>query len=1296
LKKITKLILSMIMLMLLFIVNPVKADAATFGSEDGLEVSIETDKDDYSTEDEINVSISVKNTNTYDMKGISIESLLPEGIKVKSGLADKADITILAGEKADIKFVAELEKTNVISNESESQQNTEEQTTVDNSVNTSGSSTSVANNSVKTGDNSRVFIWISLVLVSVIGFSVAYAIKNKKFKKFLSMFLCMTLVTGCVALTNQQEALANEKTSVVVDKNIKVDGNDYNIGAKVMSEKVTKYIVSFESNGGSEVESQAIVSGKATLPNEPQKDGYTFDGWYTDNVTFENKFDFDTIIDKDYTLYAAWTPVYGEFDNEPISGSASEVATYSITGLEINKDDNTATAVISAPENCAVLVRFIDEEVYFSDNYPENKEYINDGNTYASHVVAAGTYTEEVTAAINNEIPEYFVAEAVLLDAEGNILCNPYSDINNTKRYEEFENKTVYDFEDDDVVLNYDSQLNDNFGVLANDVKILTADEIVYDEENEVYTIKNSSEAIEADDKIFISDNNGDYIFKVKTADIQDNTVIVTVTKADDEETGFELADFYKYIKVDKTYDGEVDEDGEVRKIEDEAPLYLSTPSEESEQDEAPLSGKVIKSIHENQQAEVSMALNPISFETERFKATGKVTGKISGNVNIQYDIVLFGKDYLKFDYTYSMDAGAEAEVVAKILDSDKSDKDKKEEKENVEKELELGEIKIPIGVTGLDVAVKMDALVSWELTAGVKFTGSIKTEQGFKYNTKDGAQKVESSESSWTLDARGEIEVKFGPEPKLKLEFLGGVLNAGLECFLGVKGEATAVILNPDLEYSSDSIHACNLCVDGKVSAVVSVNVTMGYKVTDRLKGTPIDWQIGSGEVPLFKFHFSAINPEDSAYHGKMRFAIGECQNKLYRTDIFAKDTSNQDISTEVKVYNKETGRFKKKLTSGEYTYLAPGQYIVKATIDGNPCEKEFTVYDAAKNVTITTNSDIAKVSGRVVDASDRNPIAGATIIVYEGTGEVATTTTDEDGKYSFSLDGGTYKFRITAPNYISVEQNITVEEGEDQEIELLLMAGEDGDNIMGGIYGSITDAVTGNKLSDVSVKISKGWSNGVDTTEYVKEEKTDSYGEYNCRKTTLFGVDFGLDAGNYTITISKEGYIPTTFNVVIVGGKDLEFNSTITPVGEEEVYRIVLTWGEYPWDLDSHLKGTYGDEQDHIYYRRRDGMGANLDVDDITSYGPETITIPDITAYTGIITYAVHDFTNKNETESDWLSKSGAIVKVYKGANLLKTFYAPAGVQGTVWNVFYFDESHNIVPVNTFEYESDPDIVG
>ena len=46
--------------MLLFIVNPVKADAATFGSEDGLEVSIETDKDDYSTEDEINVSISVK------------------------------------------------------------------------------------------------------------------------------------------------------------------------------------------------------------------------------------------------------------------------------------------------------------------------------------------------------------------------------------------------------------------------------------------------------------------------------------------------------------------------------------------------------------------------------------------------------------------------------------------------------------------------------------------------------------------------------------------------------------------------------------------------------------------------------------------------------------------------------------------------------------------------------------------------------------------------------------------------------------------------------------------------------------------------------------------------------------------------------------------------------------------------------------------------------------------------------------------------------------------------------------
>lgn len=79
----------------------------------------------------------------------------------------------------------------------------------------------------------------------------------------------------------------------------------------------TTYTVSFNSNGGSKVESQKVASGnKASKPNDPTYSGYTFEGWYTstDNGTTlsDSAYNFEAEVTEDITLYAKWTKITSE------------------------------------------------------------------------------------------------------------------------------------------------------------------------------------------------------------------------------------------------------------------------------------------------------------------------------------------------------------------------------------------------------------------------------------------------------------------------------------------------------------------------------------------------------------------------------------------------------------------------------------------------------------------------------------------------------------------------------------------------------------------------------------------------------------------------------------------------------------------------------------------------------------------------------------------------------------------------------------------------------------------------
>src|SRR5690554_6383455 len=68
--------------------------------------------------------------------------------------------------------------------------------------------------------------------------------------------------------------------------------------------EVEEFKVTFVMDGGSPVATaQTIIkNNRATMPEEPTKNGHTFLGWYLDGKLYS----FDSIVNKDITLIAMW------------------------------------------------------------------------------------------------------------------------------------------------------------------------------------------------------------------------------------------------------------------------------------------------------------------------------------------------------------------------------------------------------------------------------------------------------------------------------------------------------------------------------------------------------------------------------------------------------------------------------------------------------------------------------------------------------------------------------------------------------------------------------------------------------------------------------------------------------------------------------------------------------------------------------------------------------------------------------------------------------------------------------
>ena len=118
-----------------------------------------------------------------------------------------------------------------------------------------------------------------------------------------------------------------------------------NIEIKAMYENDIETIkVSFDSNGGTQIESLTIEKGsKLVLPKSPTKEGYIFKNWKDKEGNIIKN---GTVLKNDITLYAVYEKESKPTENKPVENKPTEpvVKEVSVEGVKLNTDKKEIVA----------------------------------------------------------------------------------------------------------------------------------------------------------------------------------------------------------------------------------------------------------------------------------------------------------------------------------------------------------------------------------------------------------------------------------------------------------------------------------------------------------------------------------------------------------------------------------------------------------------------------------------------------------------------------------------------------------------------------------------------------------------------------------------------------------------------------------------------------------------------------------------------------------------------------------------------------------------------------------------
>lgn len=319
-KKCRKLLALTLSILLAFACYAVPAFASASANQYGLEASIVTDKESYKANEDIHVTVTVKNTNDFKVEAVSIESLLPKTLTLKDGSNSTKTVDLEPGETLTLSFTAVKDKEEisateptetkpVIPSESQTVKPSESEsvkptigtinTTIDDSttvfpkeVTEMNSATIIHSNNPNTGDITSIKTVVIAIIVVLALIAIILILLHKHQKqttKIISLVMCVAVATTAITGVSFFTAKGTDdgRKSFTVEKVITADGEETNVSADVKYQEPkqteTELGLVIDQKDFTTVEREQLLTGKINNTNS------------ISNITYSITYDCDDI-----------------------------------------------------------------------------------------------------------------------------------------------------------------------------------------------------------------------------------------------------------------------------------------------------------------------------------------------------------------------------------------------------------------------------------------------------------------------------------------------------------------------------------------------------------------------------------------------------------------------------------------------------------------------------------------------------------------------------------------------------------------------------------------------------------------------------------------------------------------------------------------------------------------------------------------------------------------------------------------------------------------------------------------